>query len=210
MRRPLVIAALMALACALRAGAPGTEIDPASSDWRPLLAALAARPAVAAPFTERRYFPFRRDPVELRGMLRISRERGLSLQYTGPAPSVVVADQAGILLRDADGRTRSLAAGSREAGSLSSLLPILRFDLPALSPRFEIRGQRTGDGWFLVFVPRDPALADSLGEIRVSGAGTEVRRLEFRRSAAQRIEIEVGAAQVGPAFTPDDLRRFFR
>ena len=210
MRRPLAVAALVALSCALRAGEGPAPVDPGGPEWRPLIAALAARPALEAPFTERRYFPFRRGPVVLRGVLRISRERGLSLQYTQPAASVVVADQSGILLRDADGRTRSLGAGSREAGSLSSLLPILRFDVPALSPRFQIRGLRTGDGWLLEFAPRDPALSGSLGDITVSGEGAEVRRLEFRRSAAQRIEIEVGAARIVPAFGPDDLRRFFR
>jgi len=211
MRRPLAIAASLAFAAALGAQGAGTALDPANpGDWRPLLDALAARPTVVAPFTEHRYFPFRRDPLVLHGVLRISRERGLSLQYTDPEPSIVIADAAGLVLRDAGGRNRTLPAGSRDAGSLSSLLPVLRFDLAALFPRFEIRGRREGPDWTLDFVPRDPALAASLGEIRVGGSGSEVRRLEFRRSAAQRIEIDVGGARIGPAFGSEELRRFFR
>jgi hypothetical protein len=37
-----------------------------------------------------------------------------------------------------------------------------------------------------------------------------VRRLEFRRSATQRVEIIIGATQTGVAFTPEEERRFFR
>jgi hypothetical protein len=211
MMRPLAIAAFVAFASALAAQDAGTVLDPGNSaDWRPLLDALAARPTVVAPFTERRYFTFRHDPLVLHGVLRISREKGLSLQYTDPQPSIVIVDSAGLVLRDADGRVRTLPAGSREAGSLASLLPILRFDLAPLYSRFEIRGRRAGGDWTLDFVPRDPSLAASLGEIKVGGSGPEVRRLEFRRSAAQRIEIDVGAARTGQDFGPDELKRFFR
>jgi hypothetical protein len=208
-RRLAAAAAALSLALGAWGADPGP--DPSTSaQWRPLLEALAARPAVVAPFTERRFFRFRREPVVLRGVLRVSKERGLSLQYTEPEPSVVIADATGILLRGADGRERSLDAGSREAGSLAPLLPILRFDLSALSPSFEIRGRRAGDAWSIDFVPRDPSLAASLGEIKVGGDGPEVRRLELRRSASQRVEIEVGPALAGSTIGPADLRRFFR
>ena len=125
-------------------------------------------------------------------------------------PCVVIADPAGLVLRDRNGRVRELPAGSRETGAIESLLPIMRFDLASLYPRFVIRARRSGDDWALVFTPRDPAIARSLGEIRVTGSGSEVRRLEFRRSASQRVEIDVGKARTGGAFGADELKRFFR
>jgi hypothetical protein len=211
-RAPAIAVALLALAAAARGSQDaGTVLAPGGAgEWKPLLDTLAARATVVAPFTEHRYFPFRREPLVLHGVLRISRERGMSLEYTDPEPSIVIADPAGLLLRDKNGRVRALAAGSRESGSLASLLPIMRFDLAPLYPRFTITARRDGQAWTLAFAPREPALAASIGEILVQGSGPEVRHLEFRRSASQRVEIEVGEARTGAAFSPEDLRRFFR
>jgi len=179
-------------------------------DWGPLMDSLASKGTVVAPFTEHRYFPFRREPTVLRGVLRLSPQRGLSLQYTEPEPSVVIADQAGLVLRDRAGRSREMPSGSRESGAIASLVPIMRFDLLSLYPRFVIHARRLGPDWALVFTPRDQAVAQALGEILVRGSGSDVHRLEFRRSASQRVEIDVGEARTGGVFGADELRRFFR
>ena len=150
-----------------------------------------------APFTERRFFPFRREPMVLKGVLRISPDRGLSLQYTDPEASVLIADPSGLFLRTSDGRTRELPSGSRETGAIASLLPIMRFDLAALYPRFAIRARRTGPDWVFEFTPHDSDVAGSLGTISVGGTGSDVRHLEFKRSSSQRIEIEVGETRTG-------------
>jgi hypothetical protein len=122
----------------------------------------------------------------------------------------MIADSQGLVLRDAKGRSRQIAAGSREAGAVASLLPIMRFDLAALFPRFIIRARRAGPGWTFEFTPRDPGAAGSLGVVTVAGEGTDVRRLAFRRSASQSVEIEVGETRTGAAFTAGELARFFR
>ena len=213
MRTARAIAASLALLAAARgAEDPGAVLEPGAGlgDWRPLLEALASKGAVVAPFTEHRYFPFRREPTVLRGVLRLSPERGLSLQYTEPEPCVVIADQAGLVLRDRHGRVRELPSGSRDSGAIASLVPIMRFDLASLYPRFVIHARRLGPDWSLLFTPRDPAAAHALGEILVRGSGSDVRRIEFRRSASQRVEIDVGDARTGGAFGADELRRFFR
>jgi hypothetical protein len=165
---------------------------------------------VVAPFEEHRFFPFRRSALVLKGVIRISRERGLSLQYTDPDPSIMIADSAGLIERGRDGRSRELPSSSRAAGAIAALLPIMQFDLGALFPRFVIRASRSAQAWTFVFTPRDPAAEGSLGEISVGGTGTDVHHLEFRRSATQRIEIEVGDTRSGVPFTPDELARYFR
>jgi hypothetical protein len=207
-----IVFPLALLAAAQGAPDPGALLSPgaAEAQWRPLIDSLAAKGDVLAPFMEHRFFPFRRDSVLLKGVLRISLKRGLSLQYTDPEPSVLIADSTGLLLRDREGHSRELPSGSRETGAIASLLPIMRFDLPALYPRFVIRARRSGPGWKFAFTPRDPEIARSLGEITVEGAGSDVRRLEFRRSAFQRIEIDVGDARSGAQFTPAELAQFFR
>ncbi len=204
--------AVLALAAAARgAPGPGEALAPGSlGEWSPLVAALATKGAIQASFTESRYFPFRKEPTVLKGVLRISPERGLSLQYTDPEPSVMIADAQGLVLRDARGRSREMAAGSREAGAVASLLPIMRFDLAALFPRFVVKARRTGPGWAFEFTPREPGSAGALGVVTVLGEGTDVRRLAFRRSASQAVAIEVGETRTGVTFTAADLARFFR
>jgi len=211
MRVAALWASLVLLCAGLRADV-GVALTPdlANGEWRPLLAALAAKGALQASFTELRFFPFRRDPTVLKGTLRISPERGLSLQYVGPEASVLVADSSGILLRDSAGRSSPMPADSRQAGAIASLLPIMRFDLPSLFPRFDIRALRTGDNWRFEFSPRDPAAASALGTITVVGTGEDVRHLEFKRSERQRIEIEVEGTRSGITFTQAELRDYFR
>jgi len=182
----------------------------AEAQWRPLIDSMAAKGTVVAPFTERRFFPFRREPMVLSGVLRISPERGLSLEYMQPEESVVIADSAGLLLRDREGRTREMPSGSRGPGAVASLLPIMRFDLAALYPRFAIRAYGSSAAWRLEFEPRDPEAARALGAITVAVAGTSVVHLEFKRSSSQRIEIDVGEARTGAPMSAAELARFFR
>jgi hypothetical protein len=209
------LAAVLGLAfasVALRAAGPGLPLTPesAAGEWKPLLSALSAKGSIQASFTERRYFPFRHDPTILTGTLRVSPEWGLSLQYVQPEASILIADGSGILLRDASGHDSPMPADSHQAGAISSLLPIMRFDLAALFPRFNILAQRTGPDWRFEFTSKDPQAASALGVITVVGTGENVRHLEFRRSEHQRIEIEVEGTRSGVSFTQDDLRQYFR
>jgi len=199
-------------AALLHGAGPGQPLTPesAAGEWRPLLTALATKGAVQGSFTERRYFPFRHDPTILTGTLRISPERGLSLQYVQPEASTLIADASGILLRDAAGHDSPMPADSHQAGAIASLLPIMRFDLAALFPRFDIMAQRSGPDWRFEFTSKDPQAASALGVITVVGTGEDVRHLEFKRSEHQRIEIEVEGPRSGLTFTEPELRRFFR
>jgi hypothetical protein len=214
MRAWTAVLLTVALAGAARAQSDAAVLlspaDVAGGTWSPLLTALAAKGGVQASFTERRYFPFRSRATVLQGTIRISPARGLSLQYTGDDPNTLIADTQGLLVREPDGRSRELPAGSREGGAVASLLPIMRFDLPALFPKFEIRAQRTPDLWRFEFTPKDPEAAAALGLITVVGSGTDVRHLQFRHAANQRVDIDVENTRSGVGFTPAELRQFFR
>ncbi|HEY1847896.1 MAG TPA: hypothetical protein VGG37_01760, partial [Opitutaceae bacterium] len=114
MKTILLLAAFLVAGQAL-AGEPEVllpgHVSPA---WSRLASALAAKGNIQAPFTERRFFPFRRQPTVLHGVLRIARQGGLSLQYTDPDPSVLIADPDGLIFRDGRGRSHELPAGSDE------------------------------------------------------------------------------------------------
>jgi len=185
--------------------------DPANnSTWRPLFEKLAPRRTRQSSFEERRYFPFRREPVVFRGEIRIVPDRGLSLRYLEPEPQVMIVDEKGLLMRDAAGRERAAPSDSRAQAATSALVSVLRFDLAALQQEFAMYGQRAGDAWMLAFVPRDAALTALIGTILVSGEATTLARIEMIKSPTQRIEITVSDTREGVLFTGDTLRRFFR
>ena len=189
-----------------------TAIAPGESEaaWRPLFASLAAQGSIWANFTEYRWFPFRKTPVALKGEMRFSPSRGLSLNYREPEVRTVIADFKGLAMRDARGRTREMPPDPRVTGPVMALLPIMRFDLQALEQTFVLQGRRDGGAWVLEFVPRDPGLARVLGTVEVKGDNTTVRRLEFRHSPKERVEILIDGARAGVIFTPEEERRYFR
>jgi hypothetical protein len=214
MRRLLLI--LMLSALPLAAFEPLPEAGPVvlpgegAAAWQPLFDALAAQGSVWSAVTESRWFLFRRIPTVLKGEMRFSPTRGLSLHYQEPEVRTIIADGRGLAMRDAGGRTYEGPSDPRATGLTTALLPIMRFDLRTLEQQFEVHGVRSGVAWRMDFVSRDPLVARALGTVIVSGENTSVRELEFRHSAKERVDIQIGEVKTGVNFTPDEERRFFR
>ncbi len=185
--------------------------DPANDPaWRGLFDRLAPNKTRQSSFEEKRYFPFRKTPVVLRGEIRIVPELGLSLRYLEPEPRVLIVDAKGLLLRDNDGRERPAPSDSRAQAATAAMVNILRFDLAALTKEFAVHGRRDGAKWSLAFVPRDPAFAALLGTLTVSGEDNALTQIEMIKSPTQRIEITIRQTLEDVLFTADTLRRFFR
>ena len=207
---------LFACAAVLRAENPLVSpetllADPARDPaWSELLARLAPSQTRQSTFEERRYFPFRKTPVILKGEIRIVPELGLSLRYLEPEARVMIVDAKGLLMRDEQGRERAAPSDSRAQEATSALVNILRFDLPALQKSFALHGRREGDTWTLAFVPRDPSLVATLGTLIVSGEKLRLGKIEMIKSSTQRIEILIGETRENVIFTGDTLTRFFR
>lgn len=187
---------------------PANRVAPEDPAWLALAAGFARQPDTTAEFTEQRFFPFKKAPVDLRGTSRVSAARGLSLHYTAPDERIVILDAQGVLLRDARGEVAA-PEDPRAGAAQAALVQVLRFDLPKLAESFEIFGRRTGETWTLAFVPRDTELRRTVGQIIVAGGTATVSRIELRRSARQSIVISIGPARPAP-FTPEEQKRFFR
>ena len=185
------------------------RIAAGAPEWSDLAAAFAHRADTAADFEERRFFPFKNEPVILKGEVRVSAERGLSLHYVTPDERVVILDRQGMLTRELSGQTTP-PADPRAGAMNDALLHILRFDFSALAVSFELYGQRDGASWSLGLVPRAPALRRAIGDIFVEGEADTVRRIELRRTAKQHIDIVMSAPRPPAAFTADEVKRFFR
>lgn len=186
---------------------PHAAEDPA---WRELFAELAPARSRQSAFEERRYFPFRKEPVVLTGEIRFAPGHGLSLRYLTPEVRILIADDKGVLMRDEQGRERVPPTDDRAQGATSALVNVLHFDLPELEKSFEVHGQRDASSWALAFVPREARLGASFGTLTMTGEGKRPRRIEIVRSPTQRIEIVLGEPQDGVIFTGEVLRRFFR
>lgn len=177
--------------------------------WQWLFSALAAKGATCSTFTEKRHFSTRKEPVVLAGEMRLAPERGLSLHYTAPDDALTLINPQGLYVRDAKGRERRIKAGTRDAGLTAALLPVMRFDQAELYKNFKVFAARNEDGWRFDFVPLDEKLAENLGSITASGAGTEIKQLSFNVSAKIRVEVFVGESKSGVTFTDDELKKFF-
>lgn len=188
---------------------PENRLPPAAPAWSDLRDAFAHHPDTTADFAERRRFPFKKEPVELKGEVRVSATRGLSLHYTAPTDRTVILDGQGMLVREADGE-KAAPADPRAAAANAALLHILRLDLAALAQDFDLYGQRDRAAWTLVLVPRTESLRRSVGRIRVTGEATAIRQIEIRHTAKQAIAIAIEPPHPPAAFTADEVKRFFR
>jgi len=188
---------------------PGPIITEAG-EWRWLFSAIAAKGNTHSTFTENRHFAARKDPVVLTGEMRLIPAAGLSLHYIAPDDTLTIIDTRGLHLRDAKGRTRDIKAGSRDAGLVAALLPVMRFDEENLFKNFTILAARDAADWRFDFIPRDEKLAAALGSITVTGAGAQINRLAFNASPKVRVEVIVCETKTGVTFSPDDLKKFFR
>ncbi len=211
------VALVLLFLCAARA--PAAEADPSldaahrlppgAPAWSDLVGAFAQRPDTTADFIERRRFPFRKEPVELRGEVRISPARGLSLHYTTPEERTVILDEQGMLMRAPAGE-KAAPADPRATAANEALRHILRFEFAALEQDFELYGERAGNEWRLTLVPRTDTLRRSIGRITVIGDTATITRIELRRTAKQFIEILIAPPRAPAAFTPEELKTYFR
>ena len=203
-----------ALGSVARAAGDNDLVNPANrltSDnpaWRDVVDAFARKPDVTADFSEQRFFPFRKTPLELKGESRVSTSHGLSLHYTAPEEHTVVLDDQGVFVRQA-GRDSAAPTDPRASGANVALVQVLRFDLPALTVNFEIFGRRDGTGWTLALVPRAAELRHAVSEIVVAGDAAEVHRIAIRHTPRQYVEILIGPARPTP-FTAGELKQYFR
>ncbi len=199
---PLVIGLLFLLSPAANSTPPDAT-PPDVEPLAPLFEKLRAATPLHAAFVERRQLALKRTPIELSGEVRIHPELGLSLHYLPPAAQTLIADDAGVLARDARGRTRSLPPSP----ATEPLLHLLRFDLESLRARFEIvRIQEPNtEKWRIECSPLEEAGA----RMTVVGEADRIESIVLE-TGAQRTEIVVTHVRERHAFTDEERARYFR
>jgi hypothetical protein len=188
---------------------PAHRIRPEAAEWRELATQFAQQPDATAEFQEKRFFPFRKEAVTLRGEVRVSRARGLSLHYAAPEERTVILDEQGMLVREASGQ-KAPPPDPRASAANDAMWHVLRFDFAALAEKFDLYGERVANKWSLALVPHDDAVRRALGNIFVEGEGPAVRKIVLYRSARQHIDIEIAPPRTSSAFTGEEVRQYFR
>lgn len=184
-------------------------IAPNDPGWRQLAERFAHHGDITTNFGERRWFPFRKQPVELTGEVRVSVDHGLSLHYRTPEQRIIIVDRQGLLIRDATGESAA-PSDPRAASVNDALLHILTLDIAALERQFEVRGRRDGANWTLELAPKMPELRRAIERITVSGSDAVVWRIELRHGPKQYVEIQMSQPFPSRPFSPDELRQYFR
>lgn len=209
----LLFTPLLALGFTDVAPAPTEEFSPldrADPAWQQLATRLGGLPDGRAGFSETRTFRFRSKPVALAGVARVSRQHGLSLEYTRPDPRIVIVDRTGVLFRE-KGTDRPAPADPRARLMNDAMLHVLRFDLATLAEDFDLRGQQGAGGWRMTLRPRAPAFQRVIAQIDAEGDDAGVRRLLLRRADQQAIDIRIEAPELLPdGFPAAEVGRFFR
>lgn len=205
-----MISRLLILLCFVTSVAFAAEpyADVLSEAWRARLADLAQPKSLSAAFTESRHTPLKRQPVVVNGVVRIDRERGLSLSYDQRNAPVVILDKQGLLLRHANGREQSAPPDAET--DLRLLHALFAFDLPTLANAYDLAVNGAPDAdWTLIFARRPDSTA-SYRELILTGSAGHLTGITLAKTANLKTVIALEPPQLVPAFPPEDLARFFR
>lgn len=195
------------MASSCLSGAAG-EADAIEELLAPIAAEVAAAPARAIKFSERRTFSFRKEPVALSGIARIDRERGISLEYPDEG-KVMIVDDGGLTLRklSPDGKLRDRRAQGADSELPRLLDALFRFDLPALRERFDMTLEPGEGGPDLVLAPKEEGAVTS---IRARFADGRPAGFLIELEGNRRVEIVPRDEETLDAFDAETLRRYFK
>ena len=176
--------------------------------WRARITALAAPKTLSAPFSESRFTPLKKRPVVVEGIVRIARDRGLSLAYAQTRAPVVILDERGLLLRLADGREQ--AAPPQAESDLRLLHALFAFDLATLEKVYALTAGDAPDGTWTLAFSRRPGADAPYRELTLSGEAGRLTGIGLLKTDKQKIEIRLEPPQINPVFTPGEIARYFR
>ena len=164
------------------------------------------------PFTESRAFAISKNPARQTGVLRSSKENGLSLSYEGAKAHVIVVDDKGLIDRAPGGHERQVTVADHpELSTLTDLyLNLLRGNADKLFAYADVYFTGTDRKWEMGLSPHDPALAKRVGKVVVSGGGRDIERVENVLPDGGSRTLEFGRVVRNPKYSPEEMQTYFR
>ncbi len=205
-RRQLLLAV-----CASLAGGAASAAEATPAVLAQVRQRLADAPVVRGEFEQRKTLKGFKNPLVSRGAFLVARERGVWWQTREPFVSSLVVTRERLLSRQADGSVGTQVNASSEPGIRAineMLFALMSADLAQLAQRFRIEGQLAGkDGWSLVLVPREGALAQWVSRIELDGDRL-VRHVRFVETVGDSSDIRFSALAGAAALSREEAARF--
>lgn len=163
----------------------------AQAAWGPeqLMAELARRDRVQASFVEAKYLRLLSRPLALTGTLSYTPPDRLEKRTLTPNEEILVVDGDRVSVEiKAHGIKRSLSLQQHPAlwGFVESLRATLRGDLEALLRFYRLELSGDSAGWLLALTPHERRMSAVIREIRIGGAGGQVRSVEILEARGDR------------------------
>jgi hypothetical protein len=173
---------------------------------------LAHDRSVQIAFNESRQFSISKQPVRQSGVLRSARDHGLSMEYQGAKPRVLIIDDLGLIERQPNGHERQInIADHPEVANITDLyLNLLRGNSAKLFDYADAYFAGTPQDWRLGLVPKDPTLAKRAGRVVITGSGRDIRTIDSESPNGDLRTLELGKPERNPKYTPDMLKLYFR
>ena len=161
---------------------PPAGAQPAAVDSAWILEKLARPAPVSTPFVELRGSAMLKAPLRIEGEYarpdEVTLGRAVRVPYA--ETTTIRGGQATIARDGRKPRSFALSRAPELAGLQASFGALLAGDSAALGRDYRIESSGRREGWTLLLVPRDAALAASVRDITLHGRGGELRCIETR------------------------------
>lgn len=192
------------------AGAGVFAADEAPALVREIRQRLADHPVLRGAFEQRKSVKGFRNPLLSRGAFVVARQRGVLWRTHEPFASSLVVTRDRVVARQADGTlARRLQASEEPAVRAISetLFALMAADLAALAQRFRIDGHAGAEGWRLVLLPRDAALARWLYRVELEGE-QYLRSVRLQEASGDETQIRLSRHAGGAALAAEEEAQF--
>lgn len=163
-----------------------------AADLEALMSRLSEQRTGHALFTEQHYVALLEGPVQTSGELFYEAPDKLEKRTLQPRPEILRV-ASGMLYVESGRMKRSVPVQRYPelAAFIESMRATLAGDLPALQKYFNIDFQGDQQRWQLQLTPRDRRLAAAIRQVRLSGDGVELRRVEVQQDDGDRSVMDI-------------------
>jgi hypothetical protein len=198
-------------ALAALAAAPGFAAEPAPALLREVRQRLTSEPVVRGGFEQRKTVKGFRHALVSSGDFVVSRQRGVLWHTLEPFASTLVVSRERVLAKNADGSVARRLSASEEPGLRAmseTLFGVMAADLSVLAQRFRIEGELAGrEGWHLVLLPADQALARWVQRIELEG-DRFLRGVRLQEGNGDQTQIRLARHSTAATLSADEDAQF--
>jgi hypothetical protein len=175
----------LVLACLATAAHAAFDIDQ-------LMRELARHPGGRARFVEVRHLAVLDRPLVATGEMTYTAPDRLEKRTLTPRPETLLLDKDVVSIeRDKRKHSINLASRPEALAFVDSIRSTLSGNRAALERNYALRLSGSSDNWVLTLSPSEPKIAALLQRITVSGAGDQIRSIEYLLVDGDRSELTI-------------------